>query len=490
MRGGFDVYGGWQSRGMEAPVTHRSAIALEAAEGRLREALTEVEEVQREIDALQAERARRIERARLAGEQLGLVVESSRPLQAEFVRRSTRAELAIALRVSEWVASRLMDEASILAAWLPGVLDAAVDGRIPWRAVRLIAMHAAELDCGLRAAFGAAAIEVAAGAAPARLTTRLVALRERFQVRPASERHTAAKADRRVEIDDVADGMSWLRAYLPSVEAHGIDHRLTDLAHRVEDLDAEDGIDDPRTIGQRRADLLVDFLVGDYIRGAAEAAEQRGAEQGGADTHEARVARGRDFGRFAGIRPTVGVTVPVQALLDDDAAGLLGPAAEPPMLDGTVPIDPATARQLAANAPSLRRLLVHPQTGARLGFSRDRYAISTDLRMWLRLRDQTCRFPGCGRLARGCDIDHSIDWQFGGETAPGNLAHLCRGHHTLKHQTRWGLRQHSDGTITWRAPSGRIHTTSPPGVAASRGQPVTKSMSSSTRPSSEGSRSA
>ena len=39
------------------------------------------------------------------------------------------------------------------------------------------------------------------------------------------------------------------------------------------------------------------------------------------------------------------------------------PGFRPPAAVETVPIDPATARQLAANAPSLRRLLVHPQTG-------------------------------------------------------------------------------------------------------------------------------
>src|SRR5690606_1629657 len=109
-----NVYGWWQSRDMEALLAHPTAVALEAAERGLREALSEVEEVQRRVDALEAERARLIERARRAGERLGLVVEAGRPFEAEFVRRSTRAELALALRVSEWSASRMMEEAAIL----------------------------------------------------------------------------------------------------------------------------------------------------------------------------------------------------------------------------------------------------------------------------------------------------------------------------------------------------------------------------------------
>jgi len=261
-------------------------------------------------------------------------------------------------------------------------------------------------------------------------------------------------------VQDDEDGMSWLTAYVPSVEAHAVFHRLTDVARAIDDptragaADVEPIREDPRTLDQRRADLLVDFLAGDWIADGENPAAA-------AERVERRAGRGLDLGRFAGIRPTVVVTVPVQALLDTpDAERTLG-SADPPMLDGVVPIDPATARALTANAPTLYRLLTDPHTGARLDLSRRSYAPSTDLRLWLRLRDETCRFPGCGRLAKGCDIDHTIDWQYGGATRPDNLAHLCRGHHTLKHETACQPRQHADGTITWRSPSGRVHATRP-----------------------------
>ncbi|WP_022886721.1 HNH endonuclease signature motif containing protein [Glaciibacter superstes] len=107
--------------------------------------------------------------------------------------------------------------------------------------------------------------------------------------------------------------------------------------------------------------------------------------------------------------PDVFVTVP--------ALTLLGMSEEQGNLNGYGPIDPDTARDLAAKCPSFVRILTHPETGVVLSVGRDRYQVPADLRRMLQLRDGTCRFPGCNRQAAGCDIDHSEDWNHGGETA-------------------------------------------------------------------------
>jgi len=438
----------------EADVEATSVVeAMSVVDAGYARALEELTDLQRRIDALQAERARRIADAAERAERVEIVSGSPTAKTAEYAHRSIRADLALALGVSEYTAERLVGEAETLVGSLPATLVAVECGEATWRAATLVAECAAGVGAGMMhdeaaarlSDYERAALDLARRVAPSRLRSRLMALRERLLAAPPVDRHRAAREERRVAIEDVEDGMSWLNAYLPSVEAHAIYHRLTDVARAAQGFDAEDGIgiDDPRTLDQRRADLLVDFVDGDHV--------------GVGDEFERRIAQGRDFGRFAGIRPAVVVTVPVQALLNADR----DPNSPPAMLDGTVPIDPATARQLVANAPSLYRLLVDPHTGARLDLSRTRYEVSTELRLWLRLRDETCRFPGCGHLAKGCDIDHSVDWQYGGETRADDLAHLCRGHHTLKHRTRWRLGQHPDGTITWRSPSGKIHSTKP-----------------------------
>jgi hypothetical protein len=49
-----------------------------------------------------------------------------------------------------------------------------------------------------------------------------------------------------------------------------------------------------------------------------------------------------------------------------------------------------------------------------------------------RNRDKHCRFPGCRRPAKFCDVDHTIAFQIGGRTVYFNLGCLCRKHHQVK----------------------------------------------------------
>ncbi|MFC7496599.1 MULTISPECIES: HNH endonuclease signature motif containing protein [unclassified Nocardioides] len=84
-----------------------------------------------------------------------------------------------------------------------------------------------------------------------------------------------------------------------------------------------------------------------------------------------------------------------------------------------------------------------------------------------RQRDQavltcpTCVFPGCGRHARGCDLDHIIpfdpDNPDGGKTTSWNLAPLCRLHHRLKTLGFWTYRRLTRTSLEWTSPSGRTY---------------------------------
>jgi len=151
--------------------------------------------------------------------------------------------------------------------------------------------------------------------------------------------------------------------------------------------------------------------------------------------------------------PKVYVTVPVLTLL--------GHTDQPAELDGYGPIDPDTARRLAARAPSFRRILTHPETGAYLSYGRKSYRVPADLAGYLRVRDGGCRFPGCSRRAVSSDIDHTIDWAVGGITRHENLSHLCRKHHRLKHKTGWRMTQSPGGDIRWTSPAGREYLSTP-----------------------------
>lgn len=76
-------------------------------------------------------------------------------------------------------------------------------------------------------------------------------------------------------------------------------------------------------------------------------------------------------------------------------------------------------------------------------------------------RDRTCRFPGCGRPAQRCDIDHREPFRpgtdTGGPTCPCNLDCLCRYHHRVKTFTGWRATR-SGNELQWTSPIGRRYT--------------------------------
>ncbi|MDZ7887416.1 MAG: HNH endonuclease signature motif containing protein [Mycobacterium sp.] len=79
---------------------------------------------------------------------------------------------------------------------------------------------------------------------------------------------------------------------------------------------------------------------------------------------------------------------------------------------------------------------------------------------FVRMRAQTCSFPGCNRAAHRCDLDHLTPWP-AGATHPGNLGPLCRLHHLVKTFGGWEPAAKPDGTIHWSAPTGHAYKKAP-----------------------------
>ena len=139
----------------------------------------------------------------------------------------------------------------------------------------------------------------------------------------------------------------------------------------------------------------------------------------------------------------------------------MGKSEEPGELEGYGPIEPETARRLAGTATSFLRILTHPHTGIVLDVSAEPFRVPASLKKYLRLRDGTCRFPGCNRSARHSDLDHTVDKQFGGPTTATNLHFLSPAHHNLKHYSAWTVIADPDGTLNWTSPAGKHYATDP-----------------------------
>jgi hypothetical protein len=373
------------------------------------------------ISGLIAARTEMLENVRIWSELAESAAPHSTPTSREIAFRSLRAEVACALRLPERTVERLFGEARMLVRDLPRTMNALRDGAIGYRHAQVMVDHGAGLPAADLETFERLAVPTATTSTAAAFDRAARKIRESLDPSTLETRTAAAVELREAALLPARDGMSDIYLHIPAPEAQAIWTRATEEATRRRKAG------DARTLTQLRVDVMSDAL----LTGTFAALEGRQ------------------------VRPDVFVTVPVLSLL--------GLSDEPASLDGDGPIALSTARKLAAHAPSFVRILTHPETGAILSVGRDRYSVPADLKTALRVRDGTCGFVGCSRDASFCDIDHTVDWTRDGTTALGNLAFLCRGHHTLKHASAWAVTQAEGGVLDWVSPAGRRYQNRPSG---------------------------
>lgn len=320
----------------------------------------------------------------------------------------------------------------------------------------------------------------------------------------------AAKQSRAVFHDVCEDEMGILTAFLPAVDSAAVWGVVDDLAQQIRRTD------DTRTLGQLRADVLTSIVTGRLVP------ERRDADSTGVEgtriDRTAQPTRADERAewpivRLTPSRPVVRVTVPLDVLHahagqpPTDAPDALIPTADAPTLppdamadavagtvadstaettaptvgattgggaawlDGFGPLSATAAARIAFDPDSTwNRLVTDPVTGVLVDYSTRAYQPPRPLADAVRLRDSTCRGPGCEVEARWCDLDHIDPYDKRHSYAPGepgqtradNLHTLCRTHHRLK--TKYGWQVHRDpasGITYWTAPTGRCYTKTP-----------------------------
>ncbi|WP_166806151.1 HNH endonuclease [Cryobacterium cheniae] len=338
---------------------------------------------------------------------------------ATVAEREFVTELACTLRLPVRSTETLIAESQTLMNELPATRAALQDGSITYRHAQVIMNRAWSLPAKALAGFEEALLKSAPHLTVANLKDKARIMRERQHPESITARHQKSVADRKVIFEPEADGMASLHWFDSAEKVKAGYDRLTVMGMSLQ------GPNETRTLTQLRADVFEDLIL-DGVTAS---------------------------GVGKGIRGSVHVTVPVMTLLGHSEA--------PGHLEGYGPIDPDTAREIAARAPGFIRILTHPETGAVLSVGRTRYKVPKELRRYLRVRDETCRWPGCRRAATQCDIDHTLDWQFDGLTEHDNLAHLCPADPALKSETRCTYAHNPDGTLKWTSPTGRTSLSEP-----------------------------
>ncbi|KQP70714.1 HNH endonuclease [Microbacterium sp. Leaf288] len=346
----------------------------------------------------------------------------------DIVERSIRLELAAAMRVTEYAAGRLIAQAEALVRRYRPALEALGSGRITDKHAEIIADLLDEAPPELRERLLERAVPLAESEPVGTFRRALRTLIETAQATTLEERHQRALRARRVVVERGQDGMAGLWIFAPAVEIHAIHGRLTQMAKAIAPVAGG-----TRTLDQLRADVAADLLIDgttDHLPAAA-----------------------------SGIRAQVVVTVPVLALLDEQYAD----AGDPPVVEGIGPIPLSKARELCGGDSRWMRVLTHPETGLVLSVGRDAYPPPAPLKRLVRWRADRCMGPGCSMPASRCEIDHQIRWADGGETALDNTLPFCKGHHLVKDNTGWQVRQieGSGGAVAWTSPTGRRYVVHP-----------------------------
>lgn len=376
-------------------------------------------------------------------------------------------EVAAALRLSRSAAGARLHVAVELTR-LPAAAAALAAGTLDLPKVRALVDTVAVLDHGSALAVTGRVLPRAATQTVGQLRASLS--RAALAVDPGSarRRHAAAVASRQVVLRPARDGMAELCALLPADAAVAVHQRVDELARRQEP--------GGREMDARRADALVAAVLGGsapaaaslHVTVPARTALGLGSEPGELAGY-GPVPAGMARRLAAGVRWRTVTTDPVTgAVREVGRRAYPADAAARADLESAVRTGPGSGGVDGAGdgADPAGEATRDGRAGGRPAGGGG-YVPSVALAELVRLRDRTCRFPGCRHPARRCDLDHVVAWPDGPTTAD-NLAALCRHHHRLKHQTAWAVRAGPGGVLEWTGPAGQHYmTVRPPDHAPS-----------------------
>jgi hypothetical protein len=335
-----------------------------------------------------------------------------------------REEVALILRLSSSTARAILLTAHDLVTRFPGTLALLETGHLTLRHATRLVEECIAIPDETAARIEARVLPRATDQSLSQFTASVRRAVIALAPKKAEQQHQDAREQRRVVFLPQPGGTTDLWACgFSAADALAMEAAIRERARAWKNANPAD----ERTHEHREADALAALLLGTSADGA-------GCEP-------------------VSVKPVVNVTVALSTLLALDN--------QPGELDGHGPIPAALARALAFDPNGTwRRLLTDPNNRL-VDVSATTYRPPATMARLVTLQHPTCCFAGCRRRATNCEIDHLVDWQYGGATTPANLHPLCARHHHLKHEAGWHVTRAPDSTTVWTSPTGHIHTRPP-----------------------------
>ena len=331
---------------------------------------------------------------------------------AEYARRHERDEfahldVAPLLHISDRAALGRMHFARALTEELAKTLALVRNGELEEGKAQLIAGAIRYLDEQATETVEAMVLPLAAEQTPGQLKAALAKAVLVADPEGAELRREAKQAQRRVCSQPTEDGEAVLSIYHSPAKI-----ALMRAAIRGRAMQLKRAGDEPRTLAQVEADVAAELIMG-------------------SDEH---------------------VRIEAHLVLPLDPK-------QPPEVETVGPITRREAWELVQEAQTWRWLRTDPETGVVVDITAPSYKPPAALVEFVKLRDRTCRHPGCIRPARTADLDHRVPWPRGSTTA-SNLDAECRRHHRAKTLAGWQVRARP-GFLEWRSPLGFVHRVRP-----------------------------
>lgn len=406
--------------------------------------ITELEQAQSALAALQAEAAVSFRHHELARQEHEGVPRADRG-------RGIADQIALARHMSPKIAGDHLALHRVLVQSLPHTLDHLRHGRISELAARRVAQSVLVLDDADRSAIDHDLAEDLPAVTSTRAGHLARARADRIDPRAAVARHARAVTERCVSIRPAPDTMVYLSALLPVHEGVAAYAALDRAAGARRSAPGGD----PRSRGQIMADTLVELVTGQAIANDVPIEINLLMTDttllGGRDD-SARIGDQIIPGAIArhlALHTTTGPDTPSAA-----TGATIGPGSDGP------------PREVGR---WIRRLYT---TGHRDRLDRvdlRRRCFTGAARRYIRLRDQHCRTPWCDAPIR--DIDHATPYADGGQTTIGNGVGHCTRFNLAKEIPGWTSRSTPGGDLTIITPTGHRYVSSPPRLRHPSGSP-------------------